>query len=203
MSVRKPILAPVVAGLIAVGVVSQATAQSEVPPFIEVGKSYVIVSLLLAFGGGSLVASAEVVEIGPGPWIKVRMSESDFPAPHMWVNMNAVDAVFEITPEIAAFNTGFVSTRDKAYQAAMKSDLRNLATAQEAYFFDNTTYASLESLGRMFTPTTGVTIEINTFSATAWSATARHENSVAVCAIFMGNAPPPMDEMREGEPTCR
>src|ERR687891_1614852 len=34
----------------------------------------------------------------------------------------------------------FASTKEKAYLAAMKSDLRNLVTAEEAYFADNTAY---------------------------------------------------------------
>ena len=34
----------------------------------------------------------------------------------------------------------FAATKQKAYLASMKSDLRNLATAQEGYFADNTAY---------------------------------------------------------------
>ena len=36
----------------------------------------------------------------------------------------------------------FASTKEKAYLASMKSDLRNLATAQEGYFADNQVYLS-------------------------------------------------------------
>ena len=36
----------------------------------------------------------------------------------------------------------FAATKEKAYLASMKSDLRNLATAQEAYIADNTVYFS-------------------------------------------------------------
>ena len=36
----------------------------------------------------------------------------------------------------------FANTKEKAYIASMKSDLRNLITAQEAYFADQVTYAS-------------------------------------------------------------
>ena len=40
----------------------------------------------------------------------------------------------------------FANTKEKAYVASMKSDLRNLVTAQEAYFSDNnSTYASSRS----------------------------------------------------------
>ena len=36
----------------------------------------------------------------------------------------------------------FASTKEKAYLASMKSDLRNGATAQEGYFADNQVYLS-------------------------------------------------------------
>ena len=36
----------------------------------------------------------------------------------------------------------FANTKEKAYLATMKSDLRNLITAQEAYFGYNTAYPS-------------------------------------------------------------
>ena len=37
----------------------------------------------------------------------------------------------------------FANTKEKAYVASMKSDLRNLVTAQETYFADNVTYATV------------------------------------------------------------
>src|SRR5512143_2400378 len=65
----------------------------------------------------------------------------------------------------------FASTKEKAYLATMKSDLRNLATAQEGYFADNKAYMAGDATnpgtgtptGTMFTsskyaPSTGVTV---------------------------------------------
>ena len=40
----------------------------------------------------------------------------------------------------------FAATKDKAKLAAIKSDLRNYETVQEAYFSDNGTYATLAQL---------------------------------------------------------
>lgn len=40
----------------------------------------------------------------------------------------------------------FATTKDKAKLASVKTDLRNLETAQEAYFSDNNTYGSLAQL---------------------------------------------------------
>jgi ankyrin repeat protein len=102
-----------------------------------------------------------------------------------------------------AFVVYFESAKNKAYQAAMKSDLRVLVLAQESYFADNFTYASLEALGDMFRPSTGTMIEIIAVSGTGWSATARHENSMHVCHIFIGYAEPPIEGMQEGEPVCQ
>jgi prepilin-type N-terminal cleavage/methylation domain-containing protein len=50
----------------------------------------------------------------------------------------------------------FANTKEKAYIAAMKSDLRNAVTAQESYFADNVTYTS--SLGTAFTNSAGVSV---------------------------------------------
>jgi type IV pilus assembly protein PilA len=38
----------------------------------------------------------------------------------------------------------FSAYRKRSYNAAAQSDLRNMATAQEAYFVDNSTYADAE-----------------------------------------------------------
>ena len=58
----------------------------------------------------------------------------------------------------------FAATKDKAKLGSIKSDLRNMMTAQEAYFADNSTYGSLAQLGAAsnFTLTVG-----NTGAATA------------------------------------
>src|SRR5438552_16491828 len=39
----------------------------------------------------------------------------------------------------------FANTKEKAYLAAMKSDLRNLVTAEEAYFADSIKYTTTKS----------------------------------------------------------
>ncbi|MFN2538485.1 MAG: prepilin-type N-terminal cleavage/methylation domain-containing protein [Mycobacteriales bacterium] len=60
----------------------------------------------------------------------------------------------------------FLKQRDKGYQAAEKSDLRNAATAEESFGTDNDgTYtaveADLEDNG--FNPSDGVTVSINLY----------------------------------------
>ena len=46
----------------------------------------------------------------------------------------------------------FANTKGKTYVASMKSDLRNLATAEEAFFYDSTYYTTNLALLN-FTPT--------------------------------------------------
>src|SRR5256886_10290502 len=62
----------------------------------------------------------------------------------------------------------FANTKEKAYLASMKSDLRNLITAEEAYFADSVKYTS--NLGTAYTTTSGVvgptiTVTANGFTA--------------------------------------
>src|SRR6202162_4566678 len=53
----------------------------------------------------------------------------------------------------------FANTKDKAYVAAMKSDLRNLATYEEQYAADNNgAYFSGNGAAQGFTPSKDVTV---------------------------------------------
>src|SRR5256886_17245715 len=53
----------------------------------------------------------------------------------------------------------FANTKEKAYIASMKSDLRNLVTAEEAYFARSVKYSATMGAGRgIFTQSTGNTV---------------------------------------------
>lgn len=81
----------------------------------------------------------------------------------------------------------FSATREKAYYAAMKSDLKNLASQQEIYYADNYAYTTnVNALG--FSNSEGVTVAIGTGDATGWSATAMHSGlaNANICAVFAG-----------------
>ncbi len=84
----------------------------------------------------------------------------------------------------------FSSVREKAYLAAARADLRNLANLQDVYYNDNYTYtSSATDLG--FDNTEGVTIVIGEATNLGWSATATHAGlPTESCAIFHGNAAP-------------
>src|SRR5256884_7541238 len=49
----------------------------------------------------------------------------------------------------------FANTKEKAYVAAMKSDLRNLATAEEAFFYDSAKYTTSFALMGNFLASAG------------------------------------------------
>ena len=95
----------------------------------------------------------------------------------------------------------FANTKEKAYLASMKSDLRNLATAQEAFLFDSLTYTS--NLGLLnYAPSAGVTVTINTATGGGWSATASHNVTTKQCYMIYGSTPPLGPATQEGKIAC-
>src|SRR4030081_1395220 len=82
----------------------------------------------------------------------------------------------------------FANTKDKAYVAAMKSDLRNLATYEEQYAADqNGAYfagtATMAAPLQGFTPSQNVTITAGIAAGPpqSWSASAVHSQSAKTC----------------------
>ena len=87
----------------------------------------------------------------------------------------------------------FANTKDKAYVAAMKSDLRNLATYEEQYAADNNgSYFSGTATNSTplqgFTPSQNVTIVAGVVVGPpqTWSATATHSQSAKTCSNSTG-----------------
>jgi prepilin-type N-terminal cleavage/methylation domain-containing protein len=103
----------------------------------------------------------------------------------------------------------FANTKEKAYLASMKSDLRNMATTQEAYFADNMAYVSGSASNTTggtsslngFVPSAGVTVSAAATGGTGWSATSGHTGTTKTCAIFVGVAAVSPATV-EGEPKC-
>src|SRR5438094_3873610 len=72
----------------------------------------------------------------------------------------------------------FANTKEKAYLASMKSDLRNLVTAEEAYFADSVKYsATIGAGGVTFTQSTGNTAPTITTTADGWTANIKNVNT--------------------------
>ena len=99
----------------------------------------------------------------------------------------------------------FASTKEKAYIAAMKSDLKNFVTAEEAYFADNNTYGTYGNVNgaNLFTATTSVTVATGVNTATGFNATATHTGTTKTCGVFVGAAAPPNAAVvNEGQVAC-
>lgn len=97
----------------------------------------------------------------------------------------------------------FQNTKGKANAAALKSDLRNMATAQEAYFYENGAYTS--NIGSLnFNPSPGVTFTFGVATPGGWSATVTHPQAYPIqCALFMGGAPALAPATIEGLIACQ
>jgi prepilin-type N-terminal cleavage/methylation domain-containing protein len=118
----------------------------------------------------------------------------------------------------------FANTKEKAVVASMKSDLRNLVTAQEAFFSDNNDYGAgtykgdgtvynqlngLAGAGRLaFTPSANNTVVLVYIDAAGWSATATNPAVIStasdVCGVYTGVAAnsPNAAVKAEGAPAC-
>jgi len=82
----------------------------------------------------------------------------------------------------------FQSTKGKAYFAGMRSDLHNLTTAEEAYFYDHSAY-STDLTALQFTPSHGDQVTVTEATASGWSATSSNPASDPhFCALFLGSA---------------
>jgi Tfp pilus assembly protein PilE len=96
----------------------------------------------------------------------------------------------------------FANTKEKAYIASMKSDLRNLATAEESYLFDSLTYTTNLAAMNGWSPSTGVTVVVSTATGGGWAATASHAQTPHKCYLFYGSGGPIGPATIEGRITC-
>jgi prepilin-type N-terminal cleavage/methylation domain-containing protein len=106
----------------------------------------------------------------------------------------------------------FANTKEKAYIATMKSDLRNLATAEEGYFADNKAYVAgtasndgagtTASIAGGFVPSSGVTVTATTATG-GWQAEAVYSTGTTKhCFIWVGAQNGVTTAKSDGEPTC-
>src|SRR2546428_7638749 len=91
----------------------------------------------------------------------------------------------------------FANTKEKAYIASMKSDLRNMVTAEEAYFADSVKYstnvvcANPAPAGSVsWCATVGNTLQANptvgTGTQAGWTVAIKNLNTSKSCAIYVG-----------------
>jgi len=84
----------------------------------------------------------------------------------------------------------FGSTKEKAYLAQMKTDLRNLATIEEAYLYDHNAYTT-SFPPSIFTVSAGVQNLAITLDGAGWQATIGHGMTPKTCAIYVNATPVP------------
>jgi type IV pilus assembly protein PilA len=94
------------------------------------------------------------------------------------------------------------NTKQKAYVAQMKSDLKNLATAEEGFFYDSAYYTTSLAALNNFRSSTGVTLNVVEATPGGWSARATHSQTPRLCVLYQGSASPVAPASSEGRITC-
>jgi hypothetical protein len=130
--------------------------------------------------------------------VRIRLDDVDSALVHLRMERVAgqwrVVGVEGLGPYMRA---GFERRRGRAYEAEMRSDLRNLMAAEERYFAEHATYvAELRALP-YFSPTPGVSIEILDVNRGGWRAVARHQDATSECRVAVGASVPAGDVERE------
>ena len=98
----------------------------------------------------------------------------------------------------------FMSTKNKAFVGAMKSDLRNLVGAEETFFTDSMKYVTYDTSLLRFRPSSGVTNPNIVIGAGYWSATMTHTMIPGFsCGIGLNTANPIDATAGNGEPVCK
>jgi type IV pilus assembly protein PilA len=104
----------------------------------------------------------------------------------------------------------YASSKEKAYVDTMRADLRNLETAEEAYFFDNATYADpnflIANLSYHTSPGNSISaenIQISGWTASMVNTYVPSTASPHTCAVWIGTATAPFaQDSLEGAPGC-
>jgi prepilin-type N-terminal cleavage/methylation domain-containing protein len=99
----------------------------------------------------------------------------------------------------------FANTKEKAVVASMKSDLRNLAGAEEAYWVENRTYYGgvIPAAALQYNVSPGVSVVMVTATDAGWSARATALPLTTVqCSIFYGTTPPLPPAIADGTVAC-
>lgn len=96
---------------------------------------------------------------------------------------------------LASIMVKLFDAKRHAYLAEMKSDLRNFITAEEAFYYSNSTYTGTIGMGMGmgmgmagldFTLSAGVVLELNG-NETGFSGRTTHVQIPDRCAVFMGS----------------
>lgn len=94
--------------------------------------------------------------------------------------------------------------KGKAYRSQLKTDLRDLVTAEEAYFSRHHHFAARPAIDSTFTPQPTDSLEVVARDSSGFSATARHLIlSGVACGVWVGVRPNGgMHDAQPGVPVC-
>ena len=100
--------------------------------------------------------------------------------------------------------TNFGNSKERAMVAAMKTDLRNLVSAEEAYYSNGLTYygGAIPGAAMPYDPSENITITLSSVTSGGWSAEATHTSTTKTCAIFLGTGTPVAPATVEGRVAC-
>src|SRR5437879_7837467 len=102
--------------------------------------------------------------------------------------------ILAVAPFLALGVRSAISQRatEPIRQAVMKSDLRNLVTAEEVYFADSVKYtADLKTIASFYKSSAGVIGLHITLTADGWTGSVGRQGTSTVCVIYVGSTPIP------------
>jgi prepilin-type N-terminal cleavage/methylation domain-containing protein len=98
----------------------------------------------------------------------------------------------------------FANGKERAMVTAMRSDLHNLVTAEEAYFSNGMAYYNgpVPAAAFPYNVSDRVTVTLQNVTASGWGATATHAGTLRTCAVYVGTGGPIAPATQEGQPAC-
>jgi prepilin-type N-terminal cleavage/methylation domain-containing protein len=98
----------------------------------------------------------------------------------------------------------FANGKERAMVASMKSDLRNLIAAEEAFFTNALTYyaGAIPDAAFPYNTSQDVSVTLSSVTNAGWAASATHSGTGKTCAVFVGAAAPLAPATQEGQVAC-
>ena len=98
----------------------------------------------------------------------------------------------------------FANGKERAMVSAMRSDLHNLVTAQEAFFSNGNQYYNgpVPDPSFSYNVSENVTVTLQNVSPSGWGATATRLGTARTCAVYVGTGGPIAPATDEGVPAC-
>ena len=165
---------------------------------MAIGVAGLTVSMALWLSGGS-VSAAPILTVGAAAFAFAFVLRRRLTSPTLRLSATAGAWTSLVTMSFCAAGSGYIDTRAAAYLTAMRSDLRNLVTAQNEFRTEHGVYADTIPPG--FRNSTGVLPARIRLTADGWTASVTHSMNSVTCTIFVGRTPlsPAVEEQ---SPAC-